>query len=42
MTLKAHDRFRRSEEDRSSVAETPRLARWNWRSFLPTGLSRLW
>ena len=42
MTLKAQDRFRRSEEDRSSVAETPQHARWNWMSFLPAGLSRLW
>ena len=42
MTLKAQDRFRRSEEDRSSVAETPPHARWNWMSFLPAGLSRLW
>jgi penicillin-binding protein 1A len=42
MTLKAHDRFRRTEEDGSSVAETPRLARWNWMSFLPARLSRPW
>ncbi len=36
MTLKAHGRFLRSGEDRSSVAETHPRTRWDWTSFFLT------
>jgi penicillin-binding protein 1A len=37
MTLKAPGRFLRSEEDRSSVAETHPRTRWDWTLFIVNG-----
>ena len=43
MTFEAQGRLRRSGRRRiERDGDAPGHSRWNWMSFLPAGLSRLW